>query len=47
LKLGVYAMQSIFKTSNGPVIVKGTVHFIQDDAGEEVRQRIVEWMRLN
>jgi haloalkane dehalogenase len=44
-KLGVYALRSIFKTANEPIIIKGAGHFIQEDAGEEVAGKILEWIR--
>jgi haloalkane dehalogenase len=43
-KLGVYAMKSIFKHANDPVVIAGAGHFIQEDAGEEVAAKIVDWM---
>jgi haloalkane dehalogenase len=44
-KLGVYSLKSIFKKANDPVVIPGAGHFIQEDAGEEVAGKIVEWMK--
>ena len=44
-KLGVYALKSIFKRANDPIVIKDAGHFIQEDKGEEVAQKIVNWMR--
>ncbi len=38
-------LRSIFKNIAPPVIIKGAGHFIQEDAGEEVAQAIINWMR--
>jgi haloalkane dehalogenase len=43
-RLGVYALKSIFRNANEPVIIEGAGHFIQEDKGEEVAEKIVEWM---
>ncbi len=45
-KNGVDFLKSIFKKASGPVIIKGAGHFIQEDAGEEVAGRILEWISL-
>jgi haloalkane dehalogenase len=44
-KTGLYFLKHIFKKANEPVIIKGAGHFIQEDAGEEVAGKIVEWMK--
>jgi len=46
-KPGVYFLKSIFKTANEPIVIKGAGHFVQEDAGEEVADRIVEWLKNN
>ena len=38
-------LRSIFKNIAPPVIIKGAGHFIQEDAGEEVAEEIINWMR--
>jgi haloalkane dehalogenase len=43
-KPGVYALQSIFPRADEPILVKDAGHFIQEDKGEEVAQRIVAWI---
>ena len=44
-KLGVYTMKSIFKRANEPVVIPNAGHFIQEDAGEDVADGIVQWMK--
>jgi haloalkane dehalogenase len=41
----VHVLRSIFKNVAPVVTIKGAGHFIQEDAGEEVAKRIVEWMK--
>jgi len=38
-------LRTIFRNCAPPMILPGVGHFIQEDAGEEVAQSIVEWMR--
>jgi haloalkane dehalogenase len=38
-------LRSIFKNVAPPMILLGVGHFIQEDAGEEVAQALVEWVR--
>lgn len=44
-KSGVYFLKRIFKKANEPIVIKGAGHFIQEDSGEEVANRIVEWLK--
>jgi haloalkane dehalogenase len=44
-KLGIHMLKAIFKNATGPIVYKDAGHFIQEDAGEEVAARIVEWMK--
>ncbi len=44
-KLGIHMLKAIFKNATGPVIYKDAGHFIQEDAGEDVAEQIVEWMK--
>jgi len=41
----VHFLRSIFKNVAPVVTIKNAGHFIQEDAGEEVAKRIVEWMK--
>jgi len=38
-------LRSIFRNVAPPVAIPGAGHFIQEDAGEEVAARIVDWMK--
>jgi len=39
-------LKPLFPWQQQSIEVKDAGHFIQEDAGQEVAQRIVEWMRL-
>ena len=41
----VHVLRGIFKNVAPVVTIKNAGHFIQEDAGEEVAKRIVEWMK--
>src|SRR5206468_11412038 len=42
---GEAQLRSIFKKAAPGISVKGAGHFIQEDAGEEVVQHILNWIR--
>jgi haloalkane dehalogenase len=44
-KLGIQILKGIFKNATDPIIYKDAGHFIQEDAGEEVAEQIVKWMK--
>jgi len=42
---GAAHLRSILRNVAPTVVIEGAGHFIQEDAGEEVAERILEWMR--
>ena len=44
-KLGIHMLKSIFKNAEEPIVYKNAGHFIQEDAGEEVAEQILKWMK--
>jgi len=38
-------LRSIFRNAGPKIVVEGAGHFIQEDAGEEVASRILDWIR--
>lgn len=44
-KLGILMLKGIFKNAGEPIVYKDAGHFIQEDAGEEVAEQIVKWMK--
>lgn len=44
-KLGILMLKGIFKNAGEPIMYKDAGHFIQEDAGEEVAEQIVKWMK--
>jgi len=39
------ALRKIFKNSSPPIDIAGAGHFIQEDAGVEVAEHIMKWMK--
>ncbi len=42
---GEKQLRSIFKNVAPPLEIKGAGHFLQEDAGEQIAEQIVKWMR--
>jgi haloalkane dehalogenase len=38
-------LRTIFKNSSAPIDIAGAGHFIQEDAGVEVAEHIMKWMK--